>query len=144
MGILVRKNKVLLLHRRLKTPEAPENGDPDSWAFPGGGVDAGETPEQAIMREFREEVGLDVEIVPFGDEPVLGQVDDDLEHDLLMPSSWWWGRQTIHKCLKVRPISRITVTLLSDMYMCRDCAPSSSGALSIVTGLHATLILVWP
>ncbi|KAL4961383.1 NUDIX hydrolase [Aspergillus stella-maris] len=82
MGILVSEKggKVLLLHRREKTPEVPKNGNPDSWAFPGGGVDAGETPEQAIVREFREEVGLDVKIVPFGNEFVLGQVDDVLEH----------------------------------------------------------------
>ncbi|KAL2782523.1 NUDIX hydrolase domain-like protein [Aspergillus keveii] len=81
MGILLRGTKVLLLYRKLKTPEAPVNGDPDSWAFPGGGVDANETPEQAIVREFFEEVGLRVKIVSFRDEPVLGQVDDYLKHD---------------------------------------------------------------
>ncbi|MFC3031874.1 RNA pyrophosphohydrolase [Pseudoalteromonas fenneropenaei] len=37
-----------------------------SWQFPQGGVDDGETPEQTMYRELREEVGLnpeDVEIV---------------------------------------------------------------------------------
>jgi putative (di)nucleoside polyphosphate hydrolase len=29
-----------------------------SWQFPQGGINAGETPEQAMLRELQEEVGL--------------------------------------------------------------------------------------
>lgn len=35
----------------------------NSWQFPQGGMDEGETPEQSMFRELKEEVGLDPEDV---------------------------------------------------------------------------------
>mgnify|MGYP001578051920 CR=1 FL=1 len=48
-GVIVKGNEVLLLRDM--------NGN---WTFPKGLVDAGETPEQAVVREAAEEVGLAV------------------------------------------------------------------------------------
>lgn len=46
------KNDVLLCHRR----------DLDLWSLPSGGMEAGETPWEAVIREVGEEVGLIVEV----------------------------------------------------------------------------------
>lgn len=49
-GIVIKDGKVLLMHRFNK-------GD-EYWVFPGGGVEEGETPEQAAVREIGEETTI--------------------------------------------------------------------------------------
>jgi 8-oxo-dGTP diphosphatase len=39
-----------------------ENYDRRRWGFPGGALEPGETPEQAVVRETREETGLEVRV----------------------------------------------------------------------------------
>jgi mutator protein MutT len=39
-----------------------ENYDRRRWGFPGGAVEPGETPEQAVVRETREETGVEVRV----------------------------------------------------------------------------------
>ena len=60
-GILfVHDGKVLLLKRSQSAQDAP-----GTWGFPGGGIEDGETPEEAARREYGEECG---------DEPYAGEL----------------------------------------------------------------------
>jgi len=54
------KNETILLKRTSKT----RNGA-GFWAKPGGGVEFGEKVEDAVKREIREELGVDIEIINF-------------------------------------------------------------------------------
>src|SRR5215471_12098111 len=55
MAIVVQDGKALMTHRRHKEPAL-------QWNFVSGEVEPGETPEEAAIREVREEVGLEVAI----------------------------------------------------------------------------------
>lgn len=52
-----------------------------AWQFPQGGINSGETPEQAMFRELEEEVGLHPEHVR-----VLGRTREWLRYDV--PAQW--------------------------------------------------------
>lgn len=55
-AILIEQGRVLLTQRKSGTHLA------GAWEFPGGKVEAGEDPREALQREMREEVGLAVQV----------------------------------------------------------------------------------
>ena len=63
--VLIKDDKVALIERH--------RAGLDYFVFPGGGVDHGETPEQAAIRETMEELGIEVAIKQKVAEIQLGQ-----------------------------------------------------------------------
>ena len=55
-GLVLRDSKILLCRFSGKLPEFE-----GQWTLPGGGIDFGEDPADAVVREVREETGLTVE-----------------------------------------------------------------------------------
>lgn len=57
-GLIRRQGKVLVGQR----PEGASLAG--TWEFPGGKIELGESPEEALARELKEELGVDAEIGP--------------------------------------------------------------------------------
>jgi 8-oxo-dGTP diphosphatase len=66
--ILDEDKRVLLCHRT----------DYDLWNLPGGGVETNESPWEAVVREVKEEVGLDVKV-----EKILGLYNKPSRNNLV-------------------------------------------------------------
>ncbi len=54
-GILIEDNKILLVKQKVSEKR--------NWSLPGGKLERGETLEEGIIREMKEETGLDVEVI---------------------------------------------------------------------------------
>ena len=54
----------------------------DMWEFPGGKIESGETPQEAIKREIKEELNVDIEVGP--------QVGKSTEFELVAHSTMKW------------------------------------------------------
>lgn len=73
------KGEILLLRRSAKTPR------PGGWDFPGGGLDKGEEPVSGIVREIREETGLEASDI----KPV--QITSHMEGENYVVLIWYRG-----------------------------------------------------
>ena len=95
----------LLLTRRAQSLRSHAG----QWALPGGRIDAGETPEQAALREVSEEVGLQLHAAD-----VMGRLDDYATRSgyVITPVVVWAGaaRQALPHEAEVASIHRIPLT----------------------------------
>lgn len=55
-ALILREGRLLLAQR------GPQGDQPGLWEFPGGKVDAGESQQQALARELKEELAIDAVI----------------------------------------------------------------------------------
>lgn len=70
-GVLIEDEKILIVKQKVSKER--------QWSLPGGRAEQGETLEEAVVREMKEETGFDIEIVkllylcdkPNADPPLL-------------------------------------------------------------------------
>jgi mutator protein MutT len=76
--------QILLGHR---SPHRPFY--PDVWDMPGGHCEVGETPEQALVRELREEIGVTPTVWwRFGDIHVADREDNEVIFHVFIVTEW--------------------------------------------------------
>ena len=63
-AIILKDNKVLIAQR------APDDKLAGKWEFPGGKIEPGETPQECLKREIREELDVDIEVADFFGESI--------------------------------------------------------------------------
>ncbi len=56
-GLIIKDHQLLLILH------GAHSGAWSHWVIPGGGLELGETPEECVIREMKEETHLDVEVV---------------------------------------------------------------------------------
>lgn len=79
IGLIKNKKGEILLQKRID-PLIPAAHD--KWEFPGGRIDFGESPEEALIRETHEEVGCDIRIqrlMPLVQSPVWERTDGKIQ-----------------------------------------------------------------
>ena len=117
-AVLVRDGAVLACRRAAHKDAA------GLWEFPGGKVEAGETQQEALARELREELGVDARVGALLDRTVTGRVDlacyaatlagsaptASTDHDALE-----WRRPGALGGLEWAPADRPVVAVLSGM-----------------------------
>ena len=64
-GYLVKEDKVLLVHHRKF----------DKWTPPGGHIEENETPDQTVIREWKEELALDIDVLPAHESAFAGDAN---------------------------------------------------------------------
>jgi 8-oxo-dGTP diphosphatase len=88
VAVVVRNGRFLVI-RRSATVVAP-----GAFCFPGGGIEVGETEEQALVREFREELGATI-------VPVRRVWRSTTRWQVEL--AWWLGELAIDGMLALNP-----------------------------------------
>ncbi len=101
-AVFLSAESVLVMRR------APDQKHTGFWEFPGGKIEAGETPEQCLTRELCEELLIDATVGAFISESTYEYVDGDI-HLMAYAISHFTGeiRLTVHDEMEWVPLGNL-------------------------------------
>ena len=114
------RKEILLLHREDK----PNIEVPNKWSFVGGALDEGETLEEGIIRETKEEIGYDVKDISLFkeyDDPEIkryvfvGMIDKEIS-ELMLTEGDGMNFFTVEDALKMN-ISKNIKRYIEDYFI---------------------------
>lgn len=112
-------NKILLFQRPTHKARGLQ------WEFPGGKIEPGETPSQALIRECQEELDITVSVVEELARTVHGYPDITIDLTLLR-CQIEWGTPKLREHIAMAKVSRAEALLL-------DLAPADRKLLEKVS-----------
>ncbi len=89
-GVIVFEHRILIAQRRHDKTLGL------LWEFPGGKIEAGETPQECLKREIKEEFSIDISVCDFIMEHTHHYEDFDLH--MYVYKATWDGQGTIQIC----------------------------------------------
>jgi len=116
IGVLLSEGKILLTQRSDSSLEG-ETSFRGFWQFPGGGVEFGEDPEYSVVRELKEELGVNVSVVSF------------LPHIYTSVRKNWQGIFMVYIC-KMRSLKEQKIVLNDEATEYRWCSLSEIRKMS--------------
>ncbi len=104
VAIIVNHDKILLIHRI--------NNSEEYYVLPGGGVEQGETVEQAVLREVREEASIKIKI----EKLLYHHIYDDNTEQFFYLCSYISGEPKLGDGNELREMERNTANLYDPVW----------------------------
>lgn len=105
IGVIKDNRQRILIAQR--PPHVPQGG---LWEFPGGKLEVGETPQQALVRELYEELGIEVLELS-----LLMEFNDHYGDQSLRFMVWWVDKfEGMPQGCEGQPIRWVTLAALAD------------------------------
>lgn len=130
-GMLLQDDRILISQR------TAEQSHPLQWEFPGGKIESGESPEIALVRELREELGVSVRVHQIWDVLFHAYPDFDVlmliypctildggEPQCLEVADWIWTSPEEMKAYDILPADKPLIERLL-----REGAPQITGQM---------------